>query len=208
MKGFASPAQFKGDDVKGALIRNWRQLTTFINTWVVRLDPDGSALTLPGDLTVGGDLTVTGSGLGSSTSYGAMYVSTPAATTISVAGTYVKAAGTTTIGTNNVDFTMPANNRLTYGGTDTKVFAVSVDLTFYCATGYNEMRVQIAKNGTVIAESAGGGKQTASGTAAVTGTAQALVSLATTDYVEIWITNVTSTANITVSVGSLMAVSV
>ena len=59
-KGFASPTQFKGEDIKNALIRNWRNLTTYINTWVVKYDANGIDLELAGDLTVAGNIGVNG----------------------------------------------------------------------------------------------------------------------------------------------------
>ena len=59
-KGFSSPAQYRGDDVKTALIRNWRALVTFINTWAVRYEPDGETLALAGDVTAVGNLGVNG----------------------------------------------------------------------------------------------------------------------------------------------------
>lgn len=58
-KGFSSPAQFKGEDVKNALIRNWRNLTTFINTWVVRTEPDGQNVVIEGALGVNGNAAAT-----------------------------------------------------------------------------------------------------------------------------------------------------
>ena len=59
-KGFASPAQYRGDDYKTALIRNWRALVTFLNTWAVRYDSDGTNLTVAGDLVVTGNLGANG----------------------------------------------------------------------------------------------------------------------------------------------------
>lgn len=57
-KGFASPAQYRGDDVKPALISNWRALTTHLNSYVPTFNADGTTLALPGDLDVAGALTV------------------------------------------------------------------------------------------------------------------------------------------------------
>src|SRR3990167_7842017 len=48
-------------------------------------------------------------------SHGSLHISAPAATAIPVPGTFYKAGGTTVIGAAH-RFTMPANNRLTYGG--------------------------------------------------------------------------------------------
>lgn len=56
-KGFASPAQYRGDDIKPALVSNWRALTTHLNSYVPTFNADGVTLALPGDLTVAGALT-------------------------------------------------------------------------------------------------------------------------------------------------------
>lgn len=57
-KGFASPAQYRGDDVKGALTKNWRALVTHLNSYVPTFTDGGTNLSLPGDLAVTGALTV------------------------------------------------------------------------------------------------------------------------------------------------------
>lgn len=56
-KGFASPAQYRGADIKPALVSNWRALTTHLNSYVPTFNADGVTLALPGDLTVAGALT-------------------------------------------------------------------------------------------------------------------------------------------------------
>ena len=61
MKGFASSRRFRGEETLASTLgRNWRELTTFINTHVVRFESDATNVVLPGDLTVGGITTLTG----------------------------------------------------------------------------------------------------------------------------------------------------
>ena len=65
--------------------------------------------------TVKGHLTVGGATISSlAQPYAGLYFTTPAATTLpdDGGGTYVKAAGTTTLTSASSHFTMPANNRL------------------------------------------------------------------------------------------------
>lgn len=50
------------------------------------------------------------------------YISTAASTDVTAIGTFVKAAGTTTLEYNTSDWSMPANNRLQYDGGVTKAF--------------------------------------------------------------------------------------
>ena len=137
--------------------------------------------------------------------FGECYVTTPAATTTAVADTPVKAAGTTTLSTTPtaVDFTMPANNRLTYGGTVTKNFKVTATITATCAGNIKLLGFWIAKGGTVITAShidrhVGTGAD--EGAVAV----QALVSLATNEYVEVWCCVEDGTDDMTLEHMSLM----
>lgn len=133
---------------------------------------------------------------------GMIYVSTPATTTIAVAGTYVKAAGTTTLSTavtaNKYD--MPADNRLRYTGTPTRTVKVDVHAAIEVVTPIIDKQIglQIFKNGSLVT---GTTMSTFDGATALTPTmvsTTALVSLATNDYVEAWVTNIDSTDNVTV----------
>lgn len=118
------------------------------------------------------------------------------ATTISVAGTPVKAAGTTLDGPNISKFTQTAN-RATYGGNLTEFFQVSVSLAMTSGNN-NQLSVYVAKNGATIASSQmtatanGGGRVESTSTFGVT-------ELAPTDYIEVWVANETGTSNITVT---------
>ena len=67
MKGFAFPRQFRQSSLAESLSRNMRELTTFVNSFVVRFDSDGSSLSLPGDVSVTGDTTLAGVTAGSLT---------------------------------------------------------------------------------------------------------------------------------------------
>jgi hypothetical protein len=135
--------------------------------------------------------------------YGSLYYSTPAATTIAVAGTYYKAAGTTTA-LNLNEFTMPANNRLTYTGTTDVHLHIAYSLSCTCSGNTQVLGFSLAKNGTNIAES----KLTRKvGTGSDVG-AVALhwdLTVSTNDYIELFVTNETSTATITIEQGYLFA---
>lgn len=127
--------------------------------------------------------------------YGSMYVSAEAATSIAVAGTYVKAAGTTLAITLN-DFDMPASNRLRYIGAGTLLCVVEASVSMKAGANNIESAWRFAKNGTTIEHSqvdrrVGVGADI--GALVVVGE----VTLTTNDYVELWVTNETSTATMT-----------
>ena len=71
--------------------------------------------------------------------YGDCYVSTPAATTISTINVWVKVAGTTTIGSNVRNVSMPANNRLRNDGDQTRIFRVTATLNYITAGANKEI---------------------------------------------------------------------
>ena len=118
------------------------------------------------------------------------------ATVISVIGTAVKAAGTTTSAALSQRFTNTAN-RATYDGAIQRDFKVTAVMSV--ESGANAViGIYIAKNGNLLAESeiyittnAGGRAEGAS--------CQVLLAMVVTDYIEIWVENDTGTADITVS---------
>jgi hypothetical protein len=128
--------------------------------------------------------------------HGDFSINASAATTITVAGTYYKAAGTTTLHGTGQDVTMPANNRLTYTGTPARYGVVSATVSAVCGTNNQVLAFKIAKNGVVVDE-------TIVQQWIATATDQQAVSIlwhgsmATNDYFEIWCTNETSTATVT-----------
>ena len=135
--------------------------------------------------------------------FGSFYVSSPAGTSITQAGTYVKAAGTTTA--NNLSsFTMPASNRLTYTGTATRHFHIATHLSFTSSTGNRVIGVQLAVDGTALPNSTHTVKiGTGSDTQAMSLHWDAMMS--SNQYIELFITDTQGTNTITLSTGYLFA---
>lgn len=138
-----------------------------------------------------------GVGVPASASVGNAYMEANAtATTITTAGTFVKVAGVTIAGAITQRFSH-ADNRLTYTGASTRSFAVEAIVSLTSGAN-NSISVAVFKNGAVVA--GGVSKTTASGSGRSENiSTQAVVSLATNDYIEIWVANGTPSQNITVS---------
>jgi len=118
-------------------------------------------------------------------SFGSCYFSTPASTTLSAA-TPAKAAGTTT-SMQLADFTMPANNRLTYTATDTRTFQAMFTGSASKASGGSALSAgYIAKNGSVITGSQVQ-RQLANTSDIGAGAVSAQFTLAQNDYIEFWV---------------------
>lgn len=118
------------------------------------------------------------------------------ATAVASTGVAYKVAGTTTNGTLTSKFTH-TNNRQTYIGSITRPFFISATLSVESGNN-NQIGVYIAKNGTILTDSevyittnAGGRAEGA--------TVQTLATITSTDYIEIFVENDTSTNNITVT---------
>ena len=140
---------------------------------------------------------------------GEIHISSSAATTISAANTPTKAAGTTTLETTPaaVGFSMPANNRLRYDGTETKKFQVTVTFTATSASANQLLAFHLAENGTVNPKTEiGRYVQTANqeGAGGIVG----LFELATDDYVEVFVENKTGANNITLEYMTMVVVEV
>lgn len=137
-------------------------------------------------------------GITNSGVYGSYYVEGNAsANTISVAGTYVKANGTTTAGSDILKFTTPTDNRLTYVGSSQVVlrFVAMINMS---AGNNKEVRAKFAKNGSTV--SGPPAKTTSSGTGDVSNfILTSIITLNTNDYVELFVTNQTDTTSVTVS---------
>ena len=134
------------------------------------------------------------------TIYGQLYFSATAATTIAVAGTYVKLAGTTTSDSLN-GITMPQNNRLQNNSGSTRVFQAMARADIIDGSGNKNIAIKLAKNGVLIDATESNG-ETTNNVAAHT-TINWIVSLATGEYVEIWATNKSDTSSITAQHGHL-----
>ena len=132
--------------------------------------------------------------------YGQLYFSATAATTIAVAGTYVKMAGTTTSDSLN-GITMPQNNRLQNNSGSSRVFQVMARADIIDGSGNKNIAIKLAKNGVLIDATESNGETT--NNVATHATINWIVSLATGEYVEIWATNKSDTSSITAQNGHL-----
>jgi hypothetical protein len=132
--------------------------------------------------------------------YGQLYFSATAATTIAVAGTYVKLAGTTTSDSLN-GITMPQNNRLQNNSGSTRVFQAMARADIIDGSGNKNIAIKLAKNGVLIDSTESNGETT--NNVAAHATINWIVSLATGEYVEIWATNKSDTSSITAQHGHL-----
>jgi len=132
-----------------------------------------------------------------SNAHGRISIDTPAATTIGVAGTFVKAAGSTVASGIGVEFTEGTANRLTYTGTPTRHVHMTANLTLN-AIGTNQVvSAAIAVNGVVQSASEAATIIKVSGDGLSLSLAYDL-HMTTNDYVEVWVTNETSTGDVTV----------
>ena len=155
----------------------------------------GSTLATGGVTTLGGSIDVNGYTL-SNRSATSFWVSTPAATSATDT-TLSKINGTVTdLGSQDFTITTTAGGRATYTGTTTKLFLVQAHVGFQSSLNSVVHYVAIAKQGTGIAASKVG---RSSGTGTVQGACSTTqqVSLATNEYIEIFCSVASSTANIT-----------
>lgn len=111
------------------------------------------------------------------------------ATTISAQSTFYKISGTTTANSANKNFSH-SDNKLTYTGTPTKMFLVTVTATLTGTSG-NLAAVRIAKNGSTI-----GSTHFATSLNGIVAT-QGYFQLATNDYIEVFVSNSSGTNSIT-----------
>ena len=124
------------------------------------------------------------------------------ATTINTIGVAEKVAGTTVVSSLTRKFSH-TNNRLTYTGALTRTFNVSVSLSLTSGSN-NQVALYLAKNGSLITESEIDLTANSSGRFE-NGTTQALVSLETGDYIEVFVGNETATTDITVEFLNVIA---
>ena len=118
------------------------------------------------------------------------------ATTIATQGTAVKVAGTWVVQTES-NFTGNTTGRLTYTGSTTEVVSANVSITFsHAGSGTDNLAVYIAKNGSVLT----GSKLTRAVTGSSRGNVGTFfnVSMANSDYLEVFVSNDSDTSDITV----------
>lgn len=142
-------------------------------------------------------------------SRGSFYLSVAAATTITVANTFVKAAGTTvTRALKDLDDDGGTSNRLRYTGTPTRSFLILGSFSASFAAGTNQnMGLQLyhydasAASGSLIGGSQINRFVAATDIAAMS--VNAMVDLDTNDYIELHVANKTGTNNLQIDAGSL-----
>lgn len=116
------------------------------------------------------------------------------ATTVTTAGTYYKVAGTTTLSTSNL-FTMPSNNRLTIG--TTVDCQVNISGSFVdSGAGVTYDTFTIFKNGSIFTDIApvAINPMTSKESFAL----NTIISLASTDYIELFVTSTVNGTTVTV----------
>jgi hypothetical protein len=118
------------------------------------------------------------------------------ATTISTTSTPVKVAGTFVAGS-VASFTVDTTGKLTYTGTTTTTVHLTASVTLDVVGTNQDLTVHLAKNGTVISAAKISRLVSASNTANVGVFYN--VSVATSDYLEVFVSNATTTNNITVT---------
>ena len=135
---------------------------------------------------------------------GSFYISSAAQTTISGAGTAVKMAGTTTA-ISERSFTH-TSNKLLYSGQRTSRFWITASVRLDVASGTDTLSVQIFKTGSLIT----GSEQRISNTAGLPSQVTVMIdtTLATGDYVEIYVENEDTTANIDVTQAYMLCLGV
>ena len=118
------------------------------------------------------------------------------ATTISTQNVPVKAAGTFVAGTFS-SFTVDTTGKLTYTGSTTTTILLTASVTLDVVGTNQNLTVHLAKNGTVISAAKISRLVSSSNTANVGVFYN--VSVATSDYLEVFVSNGTGTNNITVT---------
>ena len=116
--------------------------------------------------------------------FGGYYWSSASSTTLSAA-TPAKAAGTTTAFSGGNGFTHVASNRIRYDGTTTRVFHVTASFSAATTTGADTAKFHIYENGSLVTGATVTREVANNDIGAVC--VQAQVSLATNDYVEVWL---------------------
>lgn len=155
----------------------------------------GTSPTFTTDITVNGGLNFTGT---KSHWMGEVYVTDNAtATTIANTTDFVKAAGATTI-QNNMGFDSgSSSNRLRYTGTTTRMFHVASSFSLSVAGTNQTVQIAVFKNGIQVTGSLMELRAGTSGEV-VSSAMHSVASLATNDYIEVYVRNTTSTASVTV----------
>ena len=124
-------------------------------------------------------------------------------TNIITTGVAVKIAGSTTANAINQRFSH-TDNRITYSGALGRDFLVTATLTITAATATNQIGFYIAKNGSLLPESEVYITANAAGRAEGA-KVQTIVPMVTGDYLEMWVENSSSSADVTVGFLNVIA---
>lgn len=136
--------------------------------------------------------------------YGHIYISTPAATAISVADTYQKLAGATTLKTSPtaIDFDMPADNRLRHTGTVTKPMLVGASGSITVSADA-KVTLALAEDG-VVDEDTEQEIECTSAEGAEPFSLRGLFGLNANEYAEVWV-KADDTVNVTATKLNMVA---
>lgn len=140
-----------------------------------------------------------------SSSYAEMYMTTPAATGTITATTYLEIGGTVTAGLKSSDFTVAtaSGGRITYTGTETKVFRVSASFSATSTEASTIIRFRLAKDQVTDAKTEISRKLSATPSDEAAMSVSGLISLATDEYVELYCTLDTISGTDTIQVETL-----
>lgn len=138
---------------------------------------------------------------------GSIYMTSSAETTISEAGTYVKAAGTTTLSDNTAPylFDMPAVNRLRYTGATAVHAHIAITVSFTMAGNNKTAGLSVYKNGTTQLAHSIVHRLVSTGADIGSTALHADCAMAQNDYIELWVTNITDATNATVDLMYMFA---
>lgn len=137
-------------------------------------------------------------------SYGGLYISSSAATSIGTSDTWTKVGGTTTT-TNLNRFDSPASNRLRYTGSPAVHGVILATFSVTPAAADKVWQFSLHKNGSVVTPSIVEQKIEVTSVNDANLMVLTDVELTTNDYVELYVKNVTDTENVTVDHLSMFA---
>jgi len=136
------------------------------------------------------------------TPFGGFHLSAEVETVIATISTFVKAAGTTVVTPNSVQFTMPSDNRLQYIGLlDNRTFVIGISISMIAASNNQLINFIIAKNGSVVdTESLTTIQERTHGTGSEISSISVIghMTLSEDDFIELFISNESGTANVTI----------
>lgn len=128
-------------------------------------------------------------------SYAEMHITATATTVITVAGTYVKMAGTTALDS-ALGFSASGNNRIVCDNLVTTNYLLVLSCAVQSTSNNHTLAMRIYKNG--VAETSSTMSQRVETANAPCGiNLNQIISLAKDDYIEIWLTNITTNNNLT-----------